>query len=114
MFTRKHRKVLLLFEVYGLLPSRGKWSMLMPVLLLSISGVYLWLAIKWNMLSFDGWNEMMTYAVYYFTKVPMVLMEYWILLITLFKMNAISEVYKQIDSFDLAILIEFGKAIENR
>jgi len=74
--------------------------MLVPVMLMSCSGIYMWLAMRYNMLSFYKWTMEMSYTTYYFSKCLLVLMEFGILCVTLGKMKMIDSIYQQFTALD--------------
>jgi len=103
MFEKVNRGFLLFFKLYGILPKRNRPSMFVPVALLSISGIYIWLAAEFDMISFNQWTREMSFATYYFSKCLLVLMELSILFVSLCKTNSIDAIYEEFNSFDFMV-----------
>lgn len=112
MFRKDHSGILFLFELYGVLPQRRKFSQLTTIFGFAF---YIWVSFEINMATPLEWIQRMGDVLYFlafYCSIPA--MELFILFQALRKMSEISEIYKSFDAVDVSFRRLLNVKFDNR
>lgn len=99
MFSRQYRKILLFFQIYGILPGVENFSILVSIFWLSMSPVYVWWGVKIDMMSV-GWIEKVYDVMYFVNYLLMFVAEIFVLLISMYNADRHRKLWKSLSKID--------------